>query len=185
MAGQRLTDKTALTNHTGTGDLFMVVDVSDTTGSSAGTSKKLDSKYVIQTDKISVSNAELVALDDGGGAGEFKTIVSAQGSGYIIIPMQATLIATGAGSAESGNKNLYIGYQADQTTRYWTYFSRLANGISSGDVWCFQQTTPLAAGTGVANVTIDNLPLRIWSSGTFTGGWSFDLYITYHIVKLS
>jgi hypothetical protein len=67
MAGQRLTDKTALTNHTGTGDLFMVVDVSDTTGSSAGTSKKLDSKYVIQTDKISVSNAELVALDDGGG----------------------------------------------------------------------------------------------------------------------
>ena len=39
MAGQRLTDKSALNNHTGSGDLYMVVDVSDTTGSSAGTSK--------------------------------------------------------------------------------------------------------------------------------------------------
>ena len=62
MAGQRLTDKSALNNHTGTGDLYMVVDVSDTTGSADGTSKKLDSKFVIQTDKISVSNAEILAL---------------------------------------------------------------------------------------------------------------------------
>ena len=45
MAGQRLTDKSALENHTGSGDLYMVVDVSDTTGSAAGTSKKLDSKF--------------------------------------------------------------------------------------------------------------------------------------------
>ena len=52
MAGQKLTDKTALTEQTGSGDLFMVVDVSDTTGSSAGTSKKFDSKFLLQTDKI-------------------------------------------------------------------------------------------------------------------------------------
>ena len=52
MAGQRLTDKTALAEQTGSGDLFMVVDVNDTTGSAAGTSKKIDSKFVIQTDKI-------------------------------------------------------------------------------------------------------------------------------------
>jgi hypothetical protein len=43
MAGQRLTDKTALEQQTGSGDLFMVVDVNDTTGSAAGTSKKIDS----------------------------------------------------------------------------------------------------------------------------------------------
>ena len=40
MAGQRLTDKTALTEQVGSGDLFMVVDVSDNTGSTAGTIKK-------------------------------------------------------------------------------------------------------------------------------------------------
>ena len=41
MAGQRLTDKSALTSNTASGDLFMVVDVSDSTGSAAGTSKKV------------------------------------------------------------------------------------------------------------------------------------------------
>ena len=37
MAGQKLTDKSALEEQTGSGDLFMVVDVNDTTGSAAGT----------------------------------------------------------------------------------------------------------------------------------------------------
>ena len=103
MAGQRLTDKTALAQQTGSGDLFMVVDVNDTTGSAAGTSKKIDSKFVIQTDKISVSNAELVALDDGGGAGESKTIVSAPGSGYIIVPLQTTTYLSGASAGTGSN----------------------------------------------------------------------------------
>ena len=56
MAGQRLTDKTALEQQAGSGDLLMVVDVNDTTGSSAGTSKKFDTKFLLQTDKISLSN---------------------------------------------------------------------------------------------------------------------------------
>ena len=54
MAGQRLTDKTALAENTANDDKLMVVDTSDTTGSSAGTSKKIDSKYIIQTDKVVV-----------------------------------------------------------------------------------------------------------------------------------
>ena len=44
MAGQRLTDKSALVTTPGTGDLLMIVDVNDTTGSAAGTSKKIDNK---------------------------------------------------------------------------------------------------------------------------------------------
>jgi hypothetical protein len=89
MAGQRLTDKSALNNHTGTGDLYMVVDVSDTTGSSAGTSKKIDSKFVIQTDKISVSAAATQSLKVTP-----VTLVSAQGSGYAVIPLCFTLFNT-------------------------------------------------------------------------------------------
>ena len=58
MANVKLTDKTALEEQLGSGDLFMVVDVNDTTGSSAGTSKKFDTKYLLQTDKISLSNSE-------------------------------------------------------------------------------------------------------------------------------
>ena len=52
MANVKLTDKTALEEQLGSGDLFMVVDVNDTTGSSAGTSKKFDTKYLIQTEKF-------------------------------------------------------------------------------------------------------------------------------------
>ena len=95
MAGQRLTDKSALANNTGTGDLFMVVDVSDTTGSSAGTSKKVDSQYIIQTDVLSV-NLDLDTTP--------KTIVSAPGSGKIIQPLTITLIYTD-GSAASAVSN--------------------------------------------------------------------------------
>ena len=183
MAGQRLTDKSALSNHTGTGDLYMIVDVSDTTGSAAGTSKKLDSKYVIQTDKISVSNAELVALDDGGGAGESKVLVTAPGSGYIIIPLQLTMIATAAGSAESSNKNLYFGFDASQTILYWSYFSRIMGAVSAGNLKTYMASAP--AGSGVMGATIDNLPLKIWTNGTLNGGWACDIYITYQIAKLS
>ena len=63
MAGQRLTDKTALEEQLGSGDLFMVVDVNDSTGSAQGTSKKFDTKFLLQTDKISISNAEYQALN--------------------------------------------------------------------------------------------------------------------------
>ena len=62
MAGQRLTDKTALEEQAGSGDLLMVVDVNDTTGSAQGTSKKMDFKYVIQTDKYSVTNQQVQSL---------------------------------------------------------------------------------------------------------------------------
>ena len=62
MSGQRLTDKTALEQQAGSGDLLMVVDVNDTTGSPEGTSKKMDFKYVIQTDKFSLTNAEVKLL---------------------------------------------------------------------------------------------------------------------------
>ena len=182
MAGQRLTDKTALAEQTGSGDLFMVVDVNDTTGSAAGTSKKIDSKFVIQTDKISVSNAELVALDDGGGAGESKTIVSAPGSGYIIVPLQTTIIATHAGSNETSNKSLYVGWDATQTLVYYTYWSRIMSAITSGTR---TYLSGASAGTGSNPATIDNLPLLIWTNGTLNGGWSCDIYITYQIVKLS
>ena len=95
MAGQRLTDKTALAEQTGSGDLFMVVDVNDTTGSAAGTSKKIDSKFVIQTDKISVSNAEYQDLDSNP-----KTLVGAL-SGYMITVYNVTVLCDYTSSAQS------------------------------------------------------------------------------------
>ena len=77
MAGQRLTDKTALTEQLASGDLLMTVDVSDTTGSASGTSKQIANKYVIQTDTVT-GNLDLNTNP--------LTLVSAPGSGYFIQP---------------------------------------------------------------------------------------------------
>ena len=68
MAGQRLTDKTALADNLASDDLLMCVDVSDTTGSAEGTSLKIQNKFVIQTDKVSISSAEFQAMDSTGGS---------------------------------------------------------------------------------------------------------------------
>ena len=54
MANQKLTSKTALEEQAGTNDILMIVDSSDTSSSAQGTSKKMDFKYLMQTDKISV-----------------------------------------------------------------------------------------------------------------------------------
>ena len=62
----KLTDLAALGTTPDSGDFLTVVDVSDTTGGAAGTSKKIEAEYIIQTDKITISNAEFQAMDDSG-----------------------------------------------------------------------------------------------------------------------
>jgi hypothetical protein len=184
MAGQRLTDKTALASNTASADNLMVVDTSDTTGSSAGTSKKVLAKYIIQTDKISLDNSEVIALDDGGTSGEYKELVGAPGVGYMIVPLQITIIATGAGATESSNKNLYIGYDNDQILAYYQYWSRFAGSLASGSVKSYVGNGTTTNGTGSNPLTLNNKPLYVWSNGTFNGGWAMDIWVTYQIVKM-
>ena len=87
MAGQRLTDKTALGRNTASDDKLMVVDTSDTTGSSVGTSKKVDAKYIIQTDKVDLSNSEYIALNT-----TEKVLVAAPGANNMIIPLLILMV---------------------------------------------------------------------------------------------
>ena len=177
MAGQRLTDKSALTNHTGTGDLYMIVDVSDTTGSSAGTSKKLDSKFVIQTDKISLSNAELQASNSAA-----KTIVSAPGSGYMILPLSVMMQFDYGSSTESGNVTGIIAYALD-VNYYWKSKQRLMRSITSDFVYMIDvagTTNPTAGGVP------DDLPLLFFTDAGFSStDLTAKIYVTYQIVKLS
>ncbi len=178
MANQRLTDKSALEQQTGSGDLFMVVDVSDTTGSSAGTSKKIDSKYIIQTDKFSLNNAEVQALSHGASP---KTLVGAL-TGYMVTPISATVLVTHAGSNEGGNKILLFGYDTSSTFTYWDSASKFYNGETVDRAYVFSGDQP-AFGV-YASGTILNKPFMMWSSGAFTGGWSMDVYITYCYTKV-
>jgi hypothetical protein len=176
MAGQRLTDKTALTQQASSGDLLMVVDVSDTTGSAEGTSKQMDFKYVIQTDKISVSNAEIQALDSTP-----KTLVGAL-SGYMITPISATVLVTYAASTDSANKNLYFGYDDSSDNYYWDISERFMSGQTTDNSYVYggkmQSRYPIRTSS------ILNAPFIIWSNGAFNGGFTMDVYITYSYTKV-
>ena len=176
MAGQRLTDKTALAEQTGSGDLYMVVDVSDTTGSSAGTSKSIDSKFVIQTDKFSLSNAEVLDLENTP-----KVLVGAL-SGYMVTPISATVLCTHAAPNESSNKNLLFGWDNTQDLLYWDNASRFMGAKSSDASYVFGGTQ---ASGGVDAGSLINKSFKMWASSTgFNGGWSCDVYLTYCYTKL-
>ena len=175
MAGQRLTDKTALTEQLGSGDLFMVVDTSDTTGSSAGTSKKFDTKFLLQTDKISVSNAEYQDLNSNP-----KTLVGAL-SGYMITVYHVTILCNYTSSAESSSNDLLLTYDTSNTTSYWKYVRDFMNAQAKDMSWCFT-TTP--ASNGTCTTSLLNKPFKLFSSGAFNGDLTLEVYVTYAYTKV-
>jgi hypothetical protein len=175
MAGQRLTDKTALEQQTGSGDLFLLVDVNDTTGSAAGTSKKIDAKYIIQTDKISVSNAEYQDLDSNP-----KTLVGAL-SGYMITVYNVTVLCNYTSSAESSSNDLYLGYDSTTTISYWKYIRDFMNGKTTDISWCFT-SDPVSGGTCVSSLL--NKPFVMWSNAAFDGDLTLEVYVTYAYTKV-
>tara|TARA_R100000781_G_scaffold60011_2_gene38353 strand:+ start:614 stop:1147 length:534 start_codon:yes stop_codon:yes gene_type:complete len=177
MAGQKLTDKSALANHTGTGDLYMIVDVSDTTGSSAGTSKKLDSKYVIQTDKISLADSVFHALNSTP-----HTLVAAPGAGYAIVPLSCQIYIDYGTTGTSARITVAVTHNpADGYA--WGYISDFMRGISTDVTYI-----PTIGGiTSTANGGIDNVALQLYADDNFHGSvdWTGLAYVTYQIIKLS
>tara|TARA_R100001443_G_scaffold54694_1_gene66119 strand:+ start:350 stop:877 length:528 start_codon:yes stop_codon:yes gene_type:complete len=174
MANQRLTDKTELAEQAGSGDLLMVVDVNDTTGSSAGTSKKMDFKYLMQTDKISVTNAEIDLKSNP------KTLIGAL-SGYMITVFNVTILCTYAASTESSNGNLTLTYDTSDPTNYWNEYRRFMNGITTDASFCF---APIPSQVGTCKSSLLNKPFQLTSTVDFNGGWSADVYVTYAYTKV-
>ena len=174
MANQRLTDKTALTEQASSGDLLMVVDVSDTTGSASGTSKKTDFKYVIQTDKISVTNAEIDLATNP------KTLVGAL-SGYMITVYNVTILTTQDAADETSNSTLYLLYDATEVSNYWANFRRFMNTVGTNASFCFG---PVPSAVGSCKATLLNKPFQLTSSADFNGGWSAEVYVTYAYTKV-
>lgn len=174
MAGQRLTDKTALEEQAGSGDLLMVVDVSDTTGSSAGTSKKTDFKYVVQTDKISLSNAEIQDL-----VANPKTLVGAL-SGYYINVFQVTIFCTYAASTETSSKDLTLTYDTSSAGKWIGMRDFMHNKTT--DITFALNADPTSA--GICDTSILNKPFLMTSNGNFNGGWTADVYVTYNYTKI-
>ena len=175
MANQKLTDKTALNEQVGSGDLLMVVDVNDTTGSSAGTSKKQDFKYLMQTDKISVSNAEFQDLGTTP-----KTLIGAL-SGYMINVFRVTILCTHAAPDDSAGASLRFTYDAADAANYWFEYRRFMHTMGTDSSFCF---APFPSSVGTCKSSILNKPFQIFSSADFNGGFSADVYVTYAYTKV-
>tara|TARA_R100000808_G_scaffold368_1_gene2060 strand:- start:354 stop:890 length:537 start_codon:yes stop_codon:yes gene_type:complete len=177
MANQKLTDKTELAEQAGSGDLLMVVDVNDTTGSSSGTSKKQDFKYLMQTDKFSLSNAEVLALDTTP-----KTLVGAL-SGYMPTIFNVTVLCTYGASTENSRKDLIFGFDESVDAEYWAYVESCMDGETTDTTYI---PGPSNTGKlGSCSSSILNKPFKVWAEGTgFAGGWSCDIYVTYCYTKV-
>ena len=176
MAGQRLTDKSSLNEQTGSGDIYMVVDVSDTTSSAQGTSKSIDSKFVIQTDKFSLANSDVIALHTTP-----KTLVGAL-SGYFVTPLSVSVFCTKAGSTETSSNNLMFGFDSSTDNNYWFQIRDCMNNKLT-DLSYIVSGNPASGGTYIGSSTV-NRPFEMWSNAAFNGGWSMEVYVTYAYTKL-
>ena len=181
MANQRLTDKSALALNPSSDDLFHIVDVSDTTGSAAGTSKKIENKFIIQTDKVSISSANFQAMDTGGGAGTFQTLVAAPGSGFMIQPLTISLAVDYTSGTQSTKRAVFFGHQTLDSNYLSAYILNFMHDITTDS---FYITSPAGFRSLKTVSSADNLPLYIFSSGNFSSTFSADVYVTYQIVKL-
>ena len=175
MANQRLTDKTALASQTSSDDLYMVVDTSDTSSSANGTSKKVDAKFVIQTD-IKTVNLDLNTTP--------LTLVPAPGAGHIIQPLTITFIYTYGTTSSTVSNYLYVGYDSSDTGNYLVRQRDFIKNQTTNATYVFGSPNATTA-NGTLENTIDNKALYAYSSVDYAGDGSIKAYVTYQIVKIT
>ena len=184
MAGQRLTDKSALANNPASDDLLMVVDVNDTTGSADGTSKKVISEYVIATEKVAVSNVEFLLLGTTG-----KKIVEKKGANKVILPISVIVQYTEGATANTVTLNPSIGYIDQSVTEYWdTERFAFDSPSANGEWWIFQGGSRSAKGVGLST-TPANADLFFYFAGalppTVGATGTLDIWTTYRLIDIS
>tara|TARA_R110000737_G_C14562883_1_gene482614 strand:- start:324 stop:860 length:537 start_codon:yes stop_codon:yes gene_type:complete len=177
MAGQRLTDKTALAEQLAKDDLLMVVDISDTTGSAEGTSKKIEAQYIITTDMVTLSNADVLALDTTP-----ITLVLLK-TGYMVTPISVTVLCAYAAATELARKDLLFGFDESSDTQFWGKVDAAMDTLTADATYVVQgQDAPRAPS---CDGSIEDKAFKVWSEGTgFAGGWSCDIYVTYAYTKI-
>tara|TARA_R110002020_G_scaffold22002_4_gene74479 strand:+ start:88 stop:597 length:510 start_codon:yes stop_codon:yes gene_type:complete len=169
MAGQRLTDKAAATN-LATDDLLMCVDVSDTTGSAEGTSKKIENKRIIQTDAVAI--ASFTTLNSSP-----ITLVAAPGAGNVVLPLGCMVFVDYGTTTETNKKSVYVGHTGT-AVYYWGFKSGFMHNITTDASYSF------STGGLSAISSLSDLPLKIHSDSNFAFNASATVYISYQILKL-
>jgi len=182
MAGQRLTDKSALANNPASDDLLMVVDVSDTTGSADGTSKKVISDYVVATERISINNASFLQLPTTG-----QKLVNKRGANTIIMPISVIVQYSVGGTPNTSSVKPTIGYVDQSSNEYWDKSSKAFQApANAGEWWIFQGRGGSDKGVGIAT-SIVNADLYFYFDGLPSLGatGTLDIWTTYRIIDVS
>ena len=183
----KLTDLTELAAKPADGDFLHVVDVDDSTGGAAGTSKKItiarlgiEAPRLIQAERT-VSNAEVLAMKYN----DTPITLVAASAGIIHVPVSVTFVATWGTPNESSSDDLRVGWDAATSTTadYFNSIRDFMNGISSGThTIC---TSPFANGFGNAYPASPvNKPLQAWCTDVFNGGWSMTINTTYSSITV-
>ena len=182
MAGQRLTDKTALANNPTSTDLFMVVDVSDNTGSAEGTSKKVISEYVLATEKVSINNSQFVGMSSVG-----VKLVLARGANKVIIPESVYCEYTEGATAQTNTLSATIGHIDQSANYFWDQSKNFTKSPSNNGIsWVLSGGNPSDKGAS-ALVNLDDLPLYFYflaGVSKFATG-TIDVWTTFRVIDIS
>jgi len=186
MANKKITELTALTT-AASDDVLAIVDVSGTAETKKITVANLTGGGGLLTQvETTVNNAAVLTMkynntDPGGGP---ITLVAAE-AGKIIVPVNITIVAIGAGSAEGSSADLRMGWDAavSGTADFINSMRDFMNGVSSGT------SASIFSPLNTANNTVFplspvNEPLQAWCNSDFNGGWSMTIYTTYYTITV-
>ena len=179
MANKKITELTALTS-AATDDVLAIVDVSGTAETKKITVDNLTKGLGTKTLKVSLSNADVLAMkyDDT------PITLKAAESGKIIMPLTVICVATHGGSNESSSDDLRIGWNAASSTTvdYWGSARDWMNGVSSGTNSTAFGGPGAAASSNIVTFSLTNTPFQIWCTDVFNGGWTMDVYLSYAMI---
>ena len=178
MANQRLTDKSELAEPLNSADLLMCVDASDTTGSAAGTSKKVLNKYIIQTDKLALATADLDL------ASSPQTLIAPPAAGFAIQPLQIMVHCVSNTIPTTASNYLYIGFISGDTTNFYARQRDVFKSASSDQTYFLAGNFSTNQAAGAIDATPNGKGLYLWSSVNLTGNWAMNVYTTYQLIKL-
>ena len=183
----KLTDLAALGTTPAAGDFLTVVDIDDTSGGAAGTSKKVTysdlgiGAGILTQVETSISNAQVLAMKYDNTP---ITLVN-NIAGQIIVPVSFTIVATWKTPSESSSDNLNFGWDAGTSTTVSSFVGvrDFMNGVASGVR--SQSISPFANGWGTSYPASPvNKRLQVWCTDVFNGGWDMVIYTTYYTITV-
>ena len=127
-----------------------------------------------QTDKIDLTSAQYQAL-----GGTPITLVAAPGTGKVIVPISIYIYARRT-STETSSRDLYIGDTTSTSSgNYYTYIRDFMNNETGHRTY----VAPPTKGE-IAQGTLANRRLQIYSNGTLNGDIALTVYVTYQIMDV-